>query len=445
MALLENDQIRFALLALAIGLVAGTLYVMRGNRRVPGRVVRVVGVGGGGANAVDAMISAGLKGVDYIAVNTDLRALNRSGARTKVAIGRSTTHGLGAGGVVGEAESAAREAAEAIGNAVHGSDLVVIVAGLGGGTGSGAAPVVAEIARGQGALTLAVVTMPFGFEGVRKAHIAQDASAALTGLVDAVATVPNDQVRTQMPADVTVDAAFGAIDDAMHRSVAEIVDLVARPGRVNLDFADVRAVLRGGGAASVGFGSASGENRASEATAKALAAARLSGTQPVGSVFVNVSGSKALRLVELDAVSETILAQTGRDTSLVFGVSINPRLRDDVHVTLIATAQAPTERMTDAPPQATPTAAVSTPEPKRVSAQAIVAEVREPATVDERPITAEEAQQDPNDWRPVWLRRSAPPTTPAPESSSVQRSQAPKTSRRARRRQRPAQQPDEGA
>ncbi|HET9083614.1 MAG TPA: hypothetical protein VFN41_04355, partial [Candidatus Limnocylindrales bacterium] len=238
MALLENDQIRFALLALAIGLVAGTLYVLRGNRRMPGRVVRVVGVGGGGANAVDAMIRAGLKGVDTIAVNTDLRALNRSAARTKVAIGRSTTYGLGAGGVVGEAESAAREAAEAIGRAIEGSDLVVIVAGLGGGTGSGAAPVVAEIARGQGALTVAVVTTPFGFEGVRKAHIAQDASAALTGLVDAVATVPNDQVREQMPADVTVDAAFGAIDVAMHRSVVEIVDLAARPGRVNLDFAD---------------------------------------------------------------------------------------------------------------------------------------------------------------------------------------------------------------
>ena len=192
--------------------------------------------------------------------------------------------------------------------------------------------------------------MPFGFEGVRKAHVAQDAAAAMTGIVDAVATVPNDQVRELMPADVTVDAAFGAIDEAMHRSVAEIVDLVARPGRVNLDFADVRAVLRGGGAASVGFGSASGDNRAPDAAAKALDAARVpGGAGGVGSVFVNVSGSKALRLAELDAVSETILAQTGRDTSLVFGVTLNPRLRDDVHVTVIATGRRSTEPKTDAP------------------------------------------------------------------------------------------------
>jgi cell division protein FtsZ len=432
MGLLDNDQVRFAILALAIGLVAGTLYVLRGSgRRRPGRVVRVVGVGGGGANAVDAMIRAGLKGVDYIAVNTDLRALNRSQAGTKVAIGRSTTHGLGAGGVVREAESAAREAAEAIGNTIEGSDLVVIVAGLGGGTGSGAAPVVAELARSKGALTLAVVTMPFGFEGVRKAHVAQDASAALSGLVDAVATVPNDQVREQMPMDVTVEDAFGAIDEAMRRSVAEVVDLAVRPGRVNLDFADVRAVLRGGSAASVGFGSASGENRAAEAAAKAMAAAGMTGA---GSVLVNVSGSKALRLAELDAVSETILAQGGRDTSLVFGVSLNPRLRDDVHVTLIATAGPPIQAQADGPKiAATPE---PKPEPKRVSAKALVDEVREPAAE----VSAEEApggsfDQDPDGWQPVWLRRSAPPNTPAPESSSVQRSQAPKTSRRARRRQ----------
>ncbi|HEX5040673.1 MAG TPA: cell division protein FtsZ [Candidatus Limnocylindria bacterium] len=442
MPLFENDQVRFALLALAIGLVAGTLYVMRGNRRVPGRVVRVVGVGGGGANAVDAMIRAGLKGVEYVAINTDLRALNRSQARTKVAIGRSTTHGLGAGGSVREAESAAREAAEAIGGAIDGSDLVVIVAGLGGGTGSGAAPVVAELARGKGALTLAVVTMPFGFEGVRKAQVAQDASAALTGLVDAVATVPNDQVRELMPADVTVDAAFAAIDEAMHRSVAEIVELAARPGRVNLDFADVRAVLRGGSAASVGFGSASGETRAADATTKALTAARVTGA---GSVLVNVSGSKALRLAELDAVSETILARTGRDTSLVFGVSINPRLRDEVHVTLIATAQAATARTTDTPEA--PAIQEPPAEPKRVSAQAIVAEVRETPTAEE---PAEDApgslDKDAEDWRPVWLRRSAPPNTPAPEASSVQRSQSSKTSRRARRRQTQQQQrTDEGA
>ena len=171
MELLDSLQARLVLAGLALALVASALYVVRTNRRGAGRTVRVVGVGGGGANAVDAMIRAGLKGVDYVTVNTDFRALNRSSARTKIAIGRSTTFGLGAGGDVRVGDSAAREAAEAIGQALTGSDLVVIVAALGGGTGSGAAPVVAELARGQGALTVAVVTTPFAFEGSRRAHV----------------------------------------------------------------------------------------------------------------------------------------------------------------------------------------------------------------------------------------------------------------------------------
>src|SRR5919106_2978182 len=228
-------------------LAVGTVLVLRANRAAPGRRVRVVGVGGAGANALDAMKRAGMRGVDFVAVNTDLRALNRSSARTKIPIGRSITRGLGAGGDVASGEAAAREAGEAIGHAVAGSDLVVIVAGLGGGTGSGAAPVVAEIARSSGALTVAVVTKPFAFEGVRKSQVAQDAEAAMVGLVDTVATIPNDQVRATESAGVTVEDAFRAIDEAVRRNVAEIVDLVAVPGRVNLDFTDVRAVLRNGG------------------------------------------------------------------------------------------------------------------------------------------------------------------------------------------------------
>src|SRR5687767_5126896 len=258
MELLETPAARLVLAAVAIALVAGLLYVSRGRGRRSARSIRVVGIGGGGANAADAMSRAGLRGVEFVAVNAGLRALSRSSAHTKVAIGRSTTHGLGAGGDVSVGASAAREAGEAIGHALAGSDLVVIVTGLGGGTGSGAAPVVAEIARGQGALTVAVATTPFKFEGSRRARVAQDATAELTRLVDAVATVPNDQVRGAMPPDVTVEAAFRSIDEALHRSVGEIVDLVAVSGRVNLDFADVRAVLRGGGAATVGFGRAAG-------------------------------------------------------------------------------------------------------------------------------------------------------------------------------------------
>ena len=333
-----TDQGRVLVLAAAAALVAVVFVVLRATRAAPRRKIRVVGVGGAGANAIDAMKRAGLRGVDYVAVNTDVAALNRSSARTKIVIGRSTTGGLGAGGEVGVGESASREAAEAIGHAIDGSDLVVIVAGLGGGTGSGAAPVVAEIAGGRGVLTVAVVTRPFAFEGSRKARVAQDAEAALAGLVDAVATIPNDQVRDGAPADVTVEDAFRAIDEAVHRSVTEIIEMVAVPGRINLDFADVRAVLRGGGAAAMGFGRAVGENRAADAAREAIATTRLDDRiQGARSVLVNVSGSRQLRLSELDAVAETIHAATGGETNLVFGVSVRPALGDELQVTVVAT------------------------------------------------------------------------------------------------------------
>jgi cell division protein FtsZ len=321
-----------------LALLAIALLLVRANRRGSERVVRVVGVGGGGVNAVDAMIRARMKGADYVAVNTDRRSLDRSSAGTKIAIGGTITNGQGAGGDVSAGESAARQAADEIGRALAGSELVLIMAGLGGGTGSGAAPVVAEIARQHGALTMAVVTQPFGFEGGRRHDAAQRAGAALVGKVDAVATVPNDRVREIMPADVTAEDAFRAIDQVMHRNVSEILDLIAIPGRINLDFADVRAVLQGGGAAAVGFGSASGDNRATEAARKAIAATLLERRmQGATSVLVNVSGSRSLKLAELDAVAETVLGATGKDANLQFGMSLQPSLRDEVQVTLIAT------------------------------------------------------------------------------------------------------------
>lgn len=322
----------------AVALVAVAMVVVGTRGRRSSRVVRVVGVGGGGVNAVDAMIRARMKGAEYVAVNTDRRSLERSAAGTKIAIGGTITNGQGAGGDVSAGESAARQAGEEIGRALKGSELVLILAGLGGGTGSGAAPVVAEIARQHGALTMAVVTQPFGFEGGRRHDAAQRAGAALVGKVDAVATVPNDRVREIMPADVTAEDAFRAIDEVMHRNVREILDLIAIPGRINLDFADVRAVLQGGGAAAVGFGRASGDHRAAEAARKAIAATLLERRmQGAKSVLVNVSGSRSLKLAELDAVAETVLAATGKDANFQFGMSLQPSLRDEVQVTLIAT------------------------------------------------------------------------------------------------------------
>jgi cell division protein FtsZ len=332
------DALVLVVAAAAVAALVAALAAVRSRRRHANRRIRVVGIGEGGANAVEAMIRARMPGVDFVVLNTDARALGRSSARTKIVMGKSLTGGVGAGGDVSVGEAAARDAADEIGIAIEGSRLVVLTAGLGGGTGSGALPVVAEVARKLGALTMAVVTTPFGFEGTRRRDVAMRAASALAGKVDAVATVPNDRVREVMPADVTVEDAFRAIDDVMQRNVAEILGLIAVPGRISLDFADVRAVLQGGGAAAVGFGRAAGEMRATEAARKAMAATHLEARMKgATSLLVNVSGSRKLRLAELDAVTEAVLSDAGRDANLVFGMSVDPRLREEVQVTVIAT------------------------------------------------------------------------------------------------------------
>jgi cell division protein FtsZ len=361
---------------LAVAAVGALVWRMAGHGG--DRKIRVVGVGGGGANTVEAMIRARLKGIEYVVVNTDARALQRSSARTKIAIGRQITNGLGTGGDAGAGEVAARDATDHIGRALTGCDFVVITAGLGGGTGSGAVPVIAEIARQKGALTMAVVTTPFAFEGSRRRQLAQAAEKTLAGKVDAVATIPNDRVREQMPATATIEDAFRTIDETLCQTVGEILNLVAVRGRLNLDFADVRAALQGGGAAAVGTGRATGENRAVDAARGAIATALPGGSKAgPSSVLVNLSGSNKLRLAEVDAVTETVLAAAGRDANIVFGMSLRPRLRDEVQVTIIATGLDKAKvRSTDA-------------------AAATSAEARASAADETAPA-----------WRPVWLRRA---------------------------------------
>jgi len=380
------------LFSAAIGAAALAAIILRTIGHGRGHRIRVVGVGGGGANAVGAMIRAGLRGVDYVVVDTDARALQRSSG-TRVAIGRQITNGIGTGGDPGAGEVSARDATDQIGRALAGSDFVVITAGLGGGAGSGAAPVVAEIARQKGALTMAVVTTPFGFEGRTRHQLAEQAAATLAGKVDAVATVPNDQVRELMPATATIEDAFQTIDATLSRTVGEILDLVAVRGRMDLDFADVRAVLQRGGAAAVGIGRASGENRAAEAAGNAIAAA-LPGCGKAGSVLVNLSGSKKLRLAEVDAVADAVQATAGPDANLVFGVSLRPRLRDNVQVTVIATGLEQPKSVQTAQPA-----------PGKAEASASAATSSNPAVSD----PSNQA------WRPVWLRRAdAHRAAPAP-------------------------------
>ena len=325
-----------ALLVLMIASTLALVVVRRRRRRSP-RTVSVVGVGDGGANAVRAAMRARTPGVQYIAINTDESALRRSRAQTKIAIGMPGQRD-GAGGDSTVGEKAARDAHDEITDALAGADLVVLTAGLGGGTGSGAAPVIAEIARQMGALTIAVLTKPFAFEGTRRHHVAERAMKELMGRVDAVAVLPNERVRDVVSDDVSIEDAFRAIDEMLRSSIQAILDMVAAPGRISLDFGNARSVLKAGGAAFVGFGRAAGEHRAAEAARAAMAAALLdAGMEGARSIVLNVKASRRLKLSELDEAVQEVIAATGTNADVVLGMTIDGRLGEQLQVTLLAT------------------------------------------------------------------------------------------------------------
>ena len=311
---------------------------VRHVRRPESRAIRVVGVGGGGNNAVDRMVSAGIRDVSFVGFNTDAQALRRSTAGLKIRIGEATTGGLGSGGDPDVGRRAAEEDAEWIGKAVAGADLVFVTAGLGGGTGSGAAPIVAGIARDQGALTIAVVTKPFEFEGSQRQRVADAAAAELAGKVDALIVVPNDRVGDVLHADASVVEAFGVVDDVLLHAVEGIIDLITAPGLINLDFADVRSVMKDAGPALIGIGRGSGENRATDAARQAIASplleARLEGAR---GILFNVSGPANLRLGEVRQAADAIREHADKDANIIFGASFSESLGEDVIVTLMAT------------------------------------------------------------------------------------------------------------
>ena len=339
MDLLSNRVVQ---LAFACAVMLVLLRILIALRSDPGRktdrTIRVIGVGGGGGNSVDALITAGTRGVDYINVNTDAQALHVSRAPTKLQIGTNATDGLGTGGNPAIGRAAAEEAAADISSALAGSDLVVVTAGLGGGTGSGAAPVVANIAREQGALTIAIVTKPFGFEGTRRSAVAESAAAELHDKVDAIMTIPNDRVRDLVPAGASVPEAFLAVDEVVRKSVQEILDIITIPGRINLDFADVRAVLSEGGSAVMSVGRASGENRAVEAARDAMGGPLIEGRMDgATSILLNVTGSSNMSLAELTAAADEVRASAHPDANIIFGATVDKALKGEVQVTLIAT------------------------------------------------------------------------------------------------------------
>jgi cell division protein FtsZ len=371
-----NDVIQVVVAVAAIALAVFVAYRLlllvpgriRSFRRPEARAIRVIGVGGGGSNAVDRMVAARLPGVSFVACNTDAQALRRSTADTKVRIGESITRGLGSGGDPEVGRRSAEEDEARIVNVVAGADLVFITAGLGGGTGSGAAPIIGADARMQGALTIAVVTKPFAFEGTQRERVADAALAELAANVDAIITIPNDRVADVVADDTTMLEAFRVVDDVLLQAVRGIIDLLSGSGLINLDFADVRAVMKEAGPAIIGLGLGSGENRALDAARQAIASPLLEANiQGARGILFNVSGPADLGLREVRAAADEIRASADPDANIIFGASLSRATGDDVLITLIATGlqlPAGTERATRATEPKT--AEPKTTEPKTV-------------------------------------------------------------------------------
>jgi cell division protein FtsZ len=301
-------------------------------------LIRVIGIGGGGSNAVNRMIRAEMMGVEFIACNTDAQALLQSDAPHKIRIGDKITRGLGAGGDPGIGQRAAEEDSEKIYEALKDSDMVFITAGMGGGTGSGAAPVIAEVARDIGALTIGVVTKPFAFEGAKRRLNAEKASEALRDKVDTLITIPNDRLKDVVQKNTSIIDAFRVVDDVLRQGVQGISDLITVPGLINLDFADVRAVMKNAGSALMGIGRASGENRAVEAARQAIASPLLEvSIMGAQGVLFNITGGASLGLFEVNEAAEIIRETTDSEANIIFGTVIDERMGDDVMITVIAT------------------------------------------------------------------------------------------------------------
>jgi cell division protein FtsZ len=301
-------------------------------------LIRVIGVGGGGSNAVNRMIRAEMMGVEFIACNTDAQALLQSDAPHKIRIGDKITRGLGAGGDPGIGQRAAEEDSEKIYEAFKDSDMVFITAGMGGGTGSGAAPIIAEIAKDVGALTIGVVTKPFSFEGAKRRAVAEKAVEALRDKVDTLITIPNDRLLDVVQKNTSIIDSFRVVDDVLRQGVQGISDLITVPGLINLDFADVRTVMKNAGSALMGIGRASGENRAAEAARQAIASPLLevSITGAQGILF-NVTGGNNLGLFEVNEAAEIIQETADPEANIIFGTVVDERMGDDVMITVIAT------------------------------------------------------------------------------------------------------------
>jgi cell division protein FtsZ len=302
-------------------------------------VIKVVGVGGGGTNAVNRMVDAGLRGVEFVAANTDAQALAMCDADIKLNIGHQLTKGLGAGANPDTGHGAAAESRDEIKEALKGADMVFVTAGEGGGTGTGAAPVIAEIAKNEiGALTVGVVTRPFSFEGTQRARQAQEGIARLRENVDTLIVIPNEKLLTIVERRTTILEAFREADNVLRQGVQGITDLITIPGLINLDFADVRTIMRDAGSALMGVGSASGEKRALEAAKMAITSPLIEESiKGATGMLLNITGPEDLGLFEVNEAAQLVQQEADDNANIIFGSVVDQSMRDEIRVTVIAT------------------------------------------------------------------------------------------------------------
>ncbi|MGN6253094.1 MAG: cell division protein FtsZ [Marmoricola sp.] len=384
-------------------------------------VIKVVGIGGGGVNAVNRMIEVGLRGVEFIAINTDAQALLMSDADVKLDIGRELTRGLGAGANPEVGGKAAEDHADEIEEVLKGADMVFVTAGEGGGTGTGGAPVVAKIARSLGALTIGVVTRPFAFEGRRRATSAEDGIAALREEVDTLIVIPNDKLLSISDRNVSMLDAFKQADQVLLQGVSGITDLITTPGLINLDFADVKSVMSNAGSALMGIGSARGENRAVEAAQLAVSSPLLEESiDGAQGVLLSIAGGSDLGLFEINEAAAMVADAVHDDANIIFGATIDDALGDEVRVTVIAAGfeGGRPKRRENAPGLQRPqqAARTQTQEETREAARAVT-EQRPAPQATQRPAQPGQPGQSGQPGQPGQQRPAAQPVTaqaPAP-------------------------------
>jgi cell division protein FtsZ len=318
---------------------SGSIVFDDSEQPTSGASIKVVGIGGGGGNAINRMIEAGIQGVQFLVANTDLQSLKASRASVKLQIGEKLTRGLGVGGDPEKGRQSALEDTEKIIEALEGADMVFITAGLGGGTGTGAAPIIASLATELGALTVAVVTKPFKFEGRRRLRQSEQGLNELRECVDTVITIPNERLLNAVPKGTRFHESFRLVDDVLLQAVQGISDIITVPGLINVDFADVKAIMEGMGIALMGTGTATGENRALEATQRAISSPLLEEASIEGAkgLLVNVSGGADLTLFEVNEAMSIIHDAADPDANIIFGAVLDERLTNEMKITVIAT------------------------------------------------------------------------------------------------------------